>query len=375
MNTDLILNLAKPYVIDDFITYDEFEAIYGQILTRREQYEVVEILFYNGIGLCDSHDEVEIQDEDDIKSLIEQQNEVDLQQINEHVNRQLINSSSVNDNVDVFSETGIHQTNETLCTLIQQGDKQAMTTLCEKNRLLIRKCVNAFLKKHPGGKISNSDLEQSGFMGLMKAAMDFRSSLGTAFTTYAVSWIQQSISKEFYNTGYTIRMPSYIYDAINKITHIEAELESKGIPYMDRIGIIADQLGVTEERVRYCIRLRSQFMKCVSLQTLVGEDGDSELGDFIPEEDGKDIESIVFSRIASEELHRLINLLPEKEATVVKLRFGLDGNENMTLEQVGKVFHVTRERIRQMEKKALKTLWLHLKRDRTVLDLIRQINN
>ena len=357
MDKALILSMVKPFIKNDMITYDEFDAIFGSILSKREQYPVVDLLFYNGIGLCDSYDEAEIDTIDFDATLLETDDHIDVNKVQEQLHALFADPIDIDSPIEIRSGKAIKQSNEILCALVQQGSKQAAQDICLKNQRYVQKVANAFSKKYPGNDLQISDLEQAGYIGLLTAAKRFDFTMGYAFLTYAGSWIMQSISREIIYTGYTIRLPVHIYELITKISKIESELENKGIPYLERIDTIADELGIGVDKVRYCLRIRSQFIRCVSLQILVGEDSDSELGDFLSDKDQDNLEDIVLKKIMiSETIEKMMDILTEREVKVLTIRFGLFGEDRHTLEQTGEIFNVTRERIRQIEAKSIRKL-------------------
>ena len=367
MDEKLILSLVKPFVKNDMLTYDKFDKIFGELLSRREQYKVVDVLFYNGIGLCDSHEETVLNTDDSDFSIPREK--VDVMQIQDQLQALFIDPLAANGPIVQKKAKDIKESNEILCVLVQQGNKQAESDICVKNRALVLKIANLYNRKYPGNKLDVSDLEQAGYIGLLSAAKRYKIDRETAFTTYACSWIMQSITREIVDTGYTIRIPVHIFDCITRITRLESEYEYKGILSGDSISLIADELELDEDKVRYCQRIRTQYLHCVSLQTNVG-DGETELEEFIPNEDGQDTESVAFSNIASEELHKLLNMLTGRERQVVLLRYGLLGKQRMTLEQIGDQFHLTRERIRQIEAKAIRKLGKQIKRKDDLYDLL-----
>ncbi|MBQ9039285.1 MAG: sigma-70 family RNA polymerase sigma factor [Clostridia bacterium] len=359
MNEQLILDMAKPFVKDGRLTYEQFDVIY-EMLSRREQYQVVEILFCHDIELFDE----EALDDEDILDLDEDESEE--QSDDEHPE---IDKDAIRAQVDsLFSTSGassvlpadisagsIKQSNAILCYLFQQGNMQAAQELCIKNRLLVLKYANAYFN-YFGNDLSMDDLEQAGYIGLLRAARDFDIAKNNAFTTYATFWIKQSISREVSDTGYTIRLPVHVLESISKVTRLEAEYDRQGIEYEERIRLITEKLEWSEAKVRHCIELRTRYRDTASLNLLVGEDGSTELGDLLPDMDQPTPEEIVFAQLNSELIERALQQLKKREADVIKLRYGLNGETPHTLEEVGAMYKVTRERIRQIEAKAIRRL-------------------
>jgi len=227
--------------------------------------------------------------------------------------------------------------------------------LCIKNRLLVLKYANAYFR-YFGNDLAMDDLEQAGYTGLLRAARDFDISKNNAFTTYAIFWIKQSISREIADTGYTIRLPVHVLESISKVTRLEAEYDRQGIEYEERVLLIAEKLEWSEAKVRHCIELRTRYRDTASINLLVGEDGSTELGDLLPDMDQPTPEEIVFAQLRNEMIEKTLQQLTKKEADVIRLRYGLNGEAPHTLEQVGTMYKVTRERIRQIEAKVIRRL-------------------
>lgn len=193
-------------------------------------------------------------------------------------------------------------------------------------------------------------------MGLIKAAEKFDLSLGVSFSTYAVYWIKQAIAREIIDYGYAIRIPVHMMERINKVAAADNRLAGKGISISERILYVADELGISEDDVRKALALRNNYLMYASLDTPVGEDQDSVLGDFIPMDEDLSVEHIVFNKELRKQLDIIIASLNPKEQKILKLRFGWDDNHPKTLEEIGTIYGVTRERIRQIEGKALRKL-------------------
>lgn len=357
MNEAIILNMAQPYVKDGAITYDEFDSIYS-VLSLREQYEVVEILFKNGINLIDE----QIDEETLVLDVEDSDNTGDEDYDYDDEFEVLYDESIFKDDgkpVDEFETLFIHhtvkQSNEILCSLIQEGNRQAMQDLCVKNKRLVDKYVAAYEKRY-GNRLDFDDLEQVGFLGLIKAAQKFSIKQGTAFSTYAVYWIKQSISREIMDNGYAIRIPVHMMERINKVVAAENRLSGIGTPFHERITIIAEELDLTEDNVIECLTLKKNYLSYSSIDVPIGEDGESELGEFIPDESIDSIEDIIIQKELRKELGKMMKDLKPREREILELRFGWNDNRTRTLEEIGEQYGVTRERIRQIEAKALRKL-------------------
>lgn len=348
MNEEIILQMIKPYEKDNSITYDEFEGIFN-ILTIKEHYSVVELLFENGINLVDAHsDEVSLELDDTLEST-----ENDFEILYED---SIFRDNQVSQDNDFFTvNTNIKQSNENLCYLIQQGNKQAEQDLCIKNKKLVDKYVMFGLKKFRH-RLEFEDLEQVGFCGLIKAAQKFDASKETLFSTYAVWWIKQQIIREILDHGYAIRVPVHMHERVNKVLRLENSLSSEIPIFEERISRIADELGLEVKNIRECLLIKNNVLTYSSLNVTVGEGEDTELGEFVPIEPRLETDEVAINYILQEQLQEALHILKDKEQMVIRLRFGLDDGIPRTLEEVGKVFDVTRERIRQIEAKALRKL-------------------
>ncbi|MCH5250629.1 MAG: sigma-70 family RNA polymerase sigma factor [Lachnospiraceae bacterium] len=365
MNEDLILSMAQPSVKDGSITYEQFENIYD-MLSLREQYTVLEILYRKGITLVDENEQIdedtyiletdEVLDEDDIEGLPVLYDEglfKDSYYLEDDEENPVVNRN-------------IRQSNEILCTLIQQGNKQAAQDLCVKNKKLVDKYVVAYQKRY-GNRLDFEDLEQVGFIGLIKAARKFEIHQGNAFSTYAVWWIKQAISREIMDNGYAIRIPVHKMERINKVIKVESLYI--GLSIEERIKKISGVLHMSEEVVREYLILRNNFLSYASLNAPIGDEEDMELGEIIPEEGILSVEDIVIDRELRRTLEVVMSTLTQREQKILRLRFGLDDGRARTLEEVGEQFNVTRERIRQIEAKALRKL-RHPSRARKVKDYL-----
>lgn len=355
MNEEIILSMAKPYVKDGAITYDEFDQLFS-ILSRKEQYKVSEVLFNNGINLVDSHvaEDALVLDIDVEDDLVEDFSADDFEILyDEDLFRD--KSSGSTHFEELVLNKKVRQSNEILCHLIQQGSRQAVQDLCVKNHGLVSKYVFAYEKRY-ANRLDSEDLEQVGFMGLIKAAQRFDLRLGVSFSTYAVHWIKQSIAREIMDHGYAIRIPVHMMERINKVIAADNRLASEGLPILERIPYVANELGISEDDVREAMALRNNYLMYASLDTPVGEDQDSVLGDFIPMDEELSVEQIVFNKELRKELEAAIATLKPKEQEILKMRFGWDDNHPRTLEEIGTIYGVTRERIRQIEAKVVRKL-------------------
>ena len=248
-----------------------------------------------------------------------------------------------------------------LATRMAQGDKYARKRLSEANLRL----VESIAKRYVGRGMQFLDLIQEGNLGLIKAVEKFDYTKGYKFSTYATWWIRQAITRSIADQARTIRIPVHMVETITKVKKVSSQLlhENGHEPTPQEI---ADRLGITVDRVREILRISQDP---VSLETPIGEEEDSHLGDFIPDEDAPAPAEAASRTLLKEQLSEILGTLTPREEKVLRLRFGLEDGRPRTLEEVGKEFDVTRERIRQIEAKALRKL-RHPSRSKKLKDFL-----
>lgn len=257
----------------------------------------------------------------------------------------------------INSNKALKISNEKLCFLYQEGDEKALDLLISKNERLVYSRVMKYYKMHKHS-LSIDDLFQEGCIGIIKASKKFDISLGYKFSTYATNWIDQGIARAIADKGFTIRVPVHMFDTINKYRRVYRELELEDLDDKERLQSLIDNTGLKLGEIEDINNIARNILNISSLNIKIGNGEDTELISFLTSNREKNPMEIVIDSFLGINIENALLVLTNREREIINLRFGLRDNEPRTLEDIGSIYNLTRERIRQIEKAALTKLRL-----------------
>ena len=334
-------SLIEKWKEAGFVSCDEIVSAVGHDIDEAEMADVSAWLLESGIDVLDSNEVTDGEDDGDCET-----DEAVLTAEN----------ISTEDPVRIYlKEIGkiplIDAEREVfLAKKILEGSAEAKNELVEAN---LRLCVN-IAKRYIGKGLPFLDLIQEGNLGLLKAVEKFDYTMGYKFSTYATCWIKQAINRAIADQGRTIRIPVHMVEAYNKLSRCSKQMVQE-LGREPTLEELSDRLGMEPSKVE---NIKKSAQTPISLESPIGEEEDSHLGDFIPDSETPSPEDEAYRSLLKEEINSALRTLSPREEHVLKLRYGLLDGKNYTLEEIGQQLNITRERIRQIEKKALRKLFV-----------------
>lgn len=344
---------------EDAIHFEEINDFFKPTQINEDMYDsVMKFLEKNNIDVIVNEEVTEDDFDEDVED-----EDVDLEKIDLSIPENIQMDDPVRMYLKEIGKIKLLTSEEEveLAKRIEQGDEEAKQELANANLRL----VVSIAKRYVGRGMQFLDLIQEGNLGLIKAVEKFDYHKGYKFSTYATWWIRQAITRAIADQARTIRIPVHMVETINKMTRISRDLLQK-YGREPKPAEIAKEMGISEAKV---LEIQKIAQEPVSLETPIGEEEDSHLGDFVPDDKEKSPQEEVSRKMLRETVNEVLGELTEREAKVLSLRFGLEDGRQRTLEEVGKEFDVTRERIRQIEAKAIRKL-KHPSRSKKLKDFL-----
>ena len=337
MTKEEVYEIVKDDVVKRYLTFEEFDNNFDFVEDEEELEEIKSLLDELDIQLVDEIPEEALAEESDDEEETDDDYE---DEYDEEVEIETVE---------------VKESNEELCKLIQEGLKKAEEDLCNKNGGLVAKYARHYYGINKN-KLEFNDLIQAGYTGLIHAAHKFDCTRKTAFTTYAVYWIRQSIIKEIYDYGSTIRVPAHTNEAVQKYQVLDRELSLEIRDKEKRKAAIAEAMGCSVDKIEELISIRSFVLSTTSSSKEMGEDEDDTVEDFLVNNVFDDPDESFEKNELKEMVYKALDTLTEQEREVLILHYGLDDEEPDTLEDIGERFGLSKERVRQIEATALRKL-------------------